>query len=506
MSTDIFRLPEPVKRAGRLGELVVFVGAGLSSLCESPLWDGFADSMIDELGGDDGLSFLEREQLKAIKDARRRASIAVDFANRTGKQIDFERILHPRPTPDGLEVYQLLAAMNPVFVTTNYDRWLDQIPSPPPTSPAAESTGESAVATPRSRNVYYRPEQFLLDALNEPGSVIHLHGSCTAPDSMVVSLQQYIAHYTNSYVTEFLKELFQTRTVLFIGYGLSELDLLEYIVKFSPKTDKNGTESKHFLLYAYRSTEATQLRFLINFFQDQCGIQLIPYCIDKRGYDTVIEVLRGWREQIDVRGPTFIDCQYQIDRAMADAPSKPRRAAIVHMIQNDDELAQYFFSKVTGLIWLEDLLAAGFYDPKLNPKPELTADKQYWNITIWPALQYLERVAEEATASGNSNATTHILGVLSAVTVHAREQGLDNTRTWWILAKTLAKLPTATISLETIDLVDVWLTSRFDATLTGHTLGTQLLPRLLESNDVRDHEKAARLLGLLTKLRQSKDA
>ena len=121
-STNIDRLPEPIKRAARLGELVVFVGAGLSALCESPLWDGFADSMIDHLGGEDGLSFLEREQLKAIKDARRRASIAMAFATRTKKQIDYERILHPRKTPDGLEVYQLLSAMNPVFVTTNYDR------------------------------------------------------------------------------------------------------------------------------------------------------------------------------------------------------------------------------------------------------------------------------------------------------------------------------------------------------------------------------------------------
>src|SRR5262249_27499681 len=113
---DIHRLPDPIKRAARLGELVVFVGAGLSALCESPLWDGFADGMIDALGGDDGLSFLEREQLKAIRDARRKASIAADFATQTGKRIDYERILHPHPTPQGLEVYQLLAAMNPVFV------------------------------------------------------------------------------------------------------------------------------------------------------------------------------------------------------------------------------------------------------------------------------------------------------------------------------------------------------------------------------------------------------
>jgi len=77
---DINQIPSAIKLAARLRELVVFIGAGVSALHKPPLWDGFANAMVDQLGVLKNLSFIEVEQLKAIPDPRRKASIAIDLA------------------------------------------------------------------------------------------------------------------------------------------------------------------------------------------------------------------------------------------------------------------------------------------------------------------------------------------------------------------------------------------------------------------------------------------
>ncbi|MBK6864415.1 MAG: SIR2 family protein [Ideonella sp.] len=62
--------------------------------------------------------------------------------------------------------------------------------------------------------------------LTERGAVIHLHGSYTDPSSMVVSLKDYIEHYAALRVQAFLSAMFKSHTVLFVGYGLAELEVL----------------------------------------------------------------------------------------------------------------------------------------------------------------------------------------------------------------------------------------------------------------------------------------
>ncbi|MBK6864416.1 MAG: hypothetical protein IPG91_13090 [Ideonella sp.] len=115
-----------LKDAAKHGELVVFVGAGASMLCGSPDWRGFASQVVGALKEGGVLSFLEAEQLRGLGDARRTLSIAIALAKEKGIAIDFDSILHPaKPAPIGPELYELLSSLRPVFVTTNYDKWLD---------------------------------------------------------------------------------------------------------------------------------------------------------------------------------------------------------------------------------------------------------------------------------------------------------------------------------------------------------------------------------------------
>lgn len=171
-----------IKDAAKHGELVVFVGAGASMLCGSPDWRGFANQVVDALEKGGVLSFLEAEQLRGLGDSRRSLSIAMALAEEKGIAIDFDGILHPaKPAAIGSELYELLSGLRPVFVTTNYDKWLDDA-GPAELSTEVKVGGESEPAEgPSKRPKYYLREHLSSALLAERGAVIHLHGSYIEP-------------------------------------------------------------------------------------------------------------------------------------------------------------------------------------------------------------------------------------------------------------------------------------------------------------------------------------
>ncbi len=179
-------LPDQIKDAAKHGELVLFVGAGASQLCGSPDWTGFAKQVVDKLRVARSLSFLEAEQLNALGDARRTLSIAMAIAKENAIGLDFDGILHPaRPLAAGVTLYEQISSLRPVFVTTNYDKWLD---SRLPETTTVLSQSEDPCPPQRStdRPKYWQTAHITPDRLTEREAVIHLHGSYTEPDSMVV--------------------------------------------------------------------------------------------------------------------------------------------------------------------------------------------------------------------------------------------------------------------------------------------------------------------------------
>jgi hypothetical protein len=166
-------------------------------LCGSPDWRDFANQVVGALEKARNLSFLEAEQLRGLGDSRRTLSIALALAKEQGLEIDFDNILHPaRPKPIGTELYELLAGLRPVFVTTNYDKWLDE---EGPTELATEvPAGNEADPTrgPNKRPKYYLREHLTSDRLAERGAVIHLHGSYTDPSSGAASTRCTFEEYS----------------------------------------------------------------------------------------------------------------------------------------------------------------------------------------------------------------------------------------------------------------------------------------------------------------------
>lgn len=493
-----------IKDAAKHGDLVVFVGAGASMLCGSPDWRGFASQVVGALERGGVLSFLEAEQLRGLGDSRRTLSIAMALAKEKRIPIDFDGILHPgKPAAIGSELYELLSDLRPVFVTTNYDKWLDEA-GPEELSPEVKAGGESEpIKRPSRRPKYFLREQLSSALLAERGAVIHLHGSYTEPSSMVVSLKDYIAHYADPRVQSFLSAMFKNHTVLFVGYGLAELEVLDHIIRSNESLRTGTSEPRHFLLYACRSTESVQTRFIEHFFRDQCGVRVIPYCIDAKGHQEVVEVFKGWRSELDVRDPTTLDLQAHLDRCIA-APTVVNREAALRLVKNRPELAAYFVNSLTEAVWFNDLDAAGFFDVEHSPGVRVVEGESgaMFQADGWPALRYLEQIAESA----QGDQASRIAAIVRATNSDAQQRGLDNWRTWWSLATILSQLPLEVITDSDVDMARAWLAGRFDSNMVGQELGEKLLPRLLDDSAPENWRKAMLLVDALSMVRIARES
>lgn len=490
-----YPVPEAIRDAAKHGELVVFVGAGVSVLCGSPTWEGFANAVIDAVEEPAKLSFLEVEQLRAIQDPRRRLSIAMDLAEGANVDLGYEEILHPKGGKDlGLETYRLLSALNPVFITTNYDKWFDH--APPPSLSKGVGAPSKSVA-PRQRRLVVGPDQFNSDLLFDRGAVFHLHGRCTEPRSMVISLRQYISHYSNPRVIAFLQEVFSKWTVLFVGYGLAELEILEYVIRAGASSKGRSARLSHYILYPYRSSEAAQTRFIESYFEKQCNVGVIKYPIDENGWGELRNVLREWQPQIDVRDASTIEKQTYLDRQIEEEDSAARRSSAIRLVLRHPGLQPYFFNRITSPIWLDDLYDEGLLDPAGNSPPTLeenTSEPTTYVAPKWPPGAYLERIASHVTGPQAEK----VMSVVRACTEDAERRGIDNWLTNWSLAQTFSRVEIDALRDDDARLVRTWLGGNFNADMIVRTIGLDLLPRLLASCGPKERVITLDLIAILT--------
>ncbi len=470
-------------------------------LCGSPDWNGFAAKVVKVLREKGVLNFLEEEQLLLLRDPRRTLSIARRMADAAHIEIDFDGILHPTSQgKDGVELYKVLSEMRPVFVTTNYDKWL-HLPRPKNAVAAVTSGGAAGSAPSFEDPKYFRAEHLTLDRLTERGEVIHLHGAYNDPKSMIVSLSDYVEHYAKEKVRTFLEAMLDTRTVVFVGYGLAELEILEYIVRRNRRASKDG-EPRHFLLYPHRSNEIKQTEYLKDFYRHECGVEVIEYCIDDKGFSEVVDLLKFWRPLLEVKEPNILDLQAYLDMCVKD-PSAPHREAAIGISKKHPELSAYLVNALTDELWFRDLVQGGFFDLALNPGLVQVPGKEgYVQSPDWPALRYLERIAPRLSGE----MAVEVAELVRTIGKDGQAKGLENWRTWWALVAVLVALPLDVIAESDMELFRYWMRNRLDGDMTGQVLGEKLLPRLLDSDDPRHWELARLLVEVLTEWKPEEPA
>jgi hypothetical protein len=338
MATDLVpipKIPDGLREAALMGKLIPFIGAGASRLAGCPGWGDFADGALRQLIDKGKFTYSQFDQIKHLS-ARIKVSIATSVSAETKTPIDYDVLLHPTLREEhkkGRRLYKSLFALGRIFVTTNYDRWLDdRIAEPSPGATPAATPTTSPVST--SMQSIYRVEEFLPAVLTVPNTVIHLHGSVVDPNGMILTTKDYIRRYANDRRTgdpalenrtlTFLEHLFQHYTVLFVGYGLEELEILEYVILKARREGKVAdNEARHYLLEGFFSNETTLLRSMEKYYLRECGIELIPFLRDHKDRDQLLDVLEDFAQRMPASDPLVLQQAEELENLAREMEPLP---------------------------------------------------------------------------------------------------------------------------------------------------------------------------------------
>jgi SIR2-like domain len=301
-------VPESLKLAARRGNIVPFIGAGVSQLAGCPGWDAFANAALKFFVDHGKLTYAQYDQMSRLH-SRIKLSLALDLERRHGKPIDFRALLKFQDHKQSLgqRAYEGLSQIGRTIVTTNYDEWLD--------APVPEAHGIAtldSLSTPLSvdRKSIYRRNEIDIRALDQKNTVIHIHGSVIDRETMVLTTTHYLDLYAshrvdgkgdgeNRFLT-FLEELFKLKSVLFVGYGLGELEILEYIVqkagRTKPENEKIETP-RHYIVQGFFSHEIEVAHSLEAYYR-QFGIGLLPFSRDEQDWTQLVNVIEYLAREI----------------------------------------------------------------------------------------------------------------------------------------------------------------------------------------------------------------
>lgn len=291
------------------GVLIPFIGAGVSRLAGCPTWRELAIGALRECIAANKFTYGQLDQIKHLS-PRIQLSVARGLESQHDLKIDYRSLIDPRGGYEeneiGHRVYRAIGNLGSTFVTTNYDSWLDiQIPEIHAPVTVASAAPETTAAAPAARRTIHNVNEFTPANLNQPNTVFHIHGSLADPAGMVMTTRDYITRYANDRENDpkdenrtltFLSHLFQEKTVLFIGYGLEDLEILEYVIqKGRMATPGQANQARHYILQGYFSHELELMRSLSQYYM-QTDIQLIPFSLDQKDWPQLIEVIEKLAE------------------------------------------------------------------------------------------------------------------------------------------------------------------------------------------------------------------
>ena len=287
---EIFDPPDEIVQAGLNGDLVFFVGAGASMLLGLPSWSGLAVKALEDLRQYGYLNYSEIEQLNSL-DPKKQLSIAYSIAEDNRYKLDLTK--HLAGKSEGDSIYKAINDIGCSCVTTNYDELL---------APRFVDTKDGSTTAASVNRVYDR-EKFFAKLLNEPGTVVHLHGAISKTETMIVTTKDYLEHYDHENVQEFLGELFKKKTILFLGYGLEEAEVLEHILRRG--SVKPTIDRRRFALQGFFLSQKPLYENLHTYYEKSFGVHLLGFVRDHENYKRLEAIIKTWANQIEVSKPSL---------------------------------------------------------------------------------------------------------------------------------------------------------------------------------------------------------
>ena len=191
---------------------------------------------------------------------------------------------------------------------------------------------------------------------------------------------------------------------------------------------------------------------------------------------------------------------------MTEQKLTAKEESVLELITKDKIVANYFLKKAKDPKWLPYLKERGFFSPEKAPGPEPADEEGFYTIPYWNVLDYLERVSPEVRKPGNEVYIDKLLEIIKEVTeYHKQTKKLDNYHIWSSFIRIISNLPNEKFTEEIIDLIPIWLDSRFDTELQSMEIIKKLFPKLLHSDNPEDIKKAEKIISYLTGIKKKED-
>lgn len=325
MGKHIYKLPFPsvpnmeqeIINAIDDGNLLLFLGAGVSKLIGYPLWFELGEKLADQAVEKGLLSLSEKAillggsftpmQIVTILSRIFDANSAGTGIEKVINELSINKIQSPKTA---LQLATYLSAYNATIVTTNADESLEK--QPPLTDRMVLNNFRE-----------YDGGKF------RKFSIVHLHGSVSEPKGMVFTSEEYAKAYSvDDPFGDKLRDLFNWPwTILFIGYGVAEFELLRYFLKF-----KDDKAKRMFMLEGYLAKDRIKYEFDKEYYKS-LGICLLPYSREKYDYKALLKVLKSWDKDVKTRtlagSSTRVDA---IESMTSQAPFKESVETITKLV------------------------------------------------------------------------------------------------------------------------------------------------------------------------------
>ncbi|MBU5301007.1 SIR2 family protein [Clostridium sporogenes] len=468
---EIPQIPDGIIQAVNDKKLAVFIGAGVSRLLGCWGWDRLASELVNCCFENGYINFKEKETIGYMNDQKKVITMCygiLDFNNK--KELFYEKMKKAlegdQQKIENKNIYDEISDFNALYITTNADEHFDNKFLP--------------------GNIKYKIEDLDKDKLNKE-KLYHIHGSIKDRESLVFRVDEYIKRYNTKEFNDFMKEISSRYIILFIGYGLAEFEILDFLVtKFY---DGEGKMPKHYALVPYFKGEENICEYE-QFYYKKLGINIVPYAKDTLGYDQLYEVIKKWRKDINVLS-IVLQQSFKYIKECVENFNEKNVENVLQKIKNNKSLQDEFFNQLAETdksnLWFEELKKQGYFLPNKNPKP--IEDK--WNV-----LDFLFNVSDKNKKNEDTDITKLLIEIIDEIIDYEKNR-IENWRTDKIIIKIIMNLPQDKIKDKYIDFIITALKSKWnngflEGTLAKYELAKilskeqmlKLLESILEINDI----------------------
>ena len=326
--------PNEIIDAVNEGKLVIFAGAGVSMGKPTKLPN--FEELAKEVAKGTGQICQQGESCEAFLGRLKHQGIDVNaVAADKLSQLKLEHnMLHKNIVdlfPDSSKIK---------IVTTNYDNMFEQV------------LAESGLTNIK---VYDTPA---LPLGNDVKGIIHIHGNVKEPDYMVLTDEDFgKAYLSDGYVSRFLVKLFETYTVLFIGYSYNDM-----IVRYLTRAMTKYQNQNRYLLTESIDGEWTEL-----------GIE--PIVFGKGEYEVLNNSIHKLGEYIK-RG--LVDWKSSLSLIADNPPLDLAIKSELEFCLQDISKTRILADCIHGESWLWWLDENNVLNNLFNPHVELTDMDMLW--------------------------------------------------------------------------------------------------------------------------------